>query len=327
MIYIPKYTNIHVDLPQARAYHSGHFKFETFKTDSWDVEIPGSRRVRAEFDNIITNQGFDFLSDFGGIMNEVAVGTDDTPEAVGDTTLGFFIAGEATTTSDTFTAQGTAPYYGSMTNVWRFGEGDAEGILAEAGIGRGNCNIDGSDLWSRALIKDGAGDPTTVEVDANEWLDVTYQLRLYPGHLIDDTGSFLISGASHDYVMRNTFVTSGNLWGAYLASKFPLNAGAQNLVYEATSVLQTVDLAPTGTSAPWTGVPVAGSYSGGTYNQDATWELSLTAGNLTGGIAAATFFTGVGCVQMSFDPVVDKDATKLFDFTMNWAWGTRVVIP
>ncbi|GAG45715.1 unnamed protein product, partial [marine sediment metagenome] len=113
----------------------------------------------------------------------------------------------------TSTAQGAEPYYGSQTRTWRFDEGDAAGILAEAGIGRGNCNIDGSDLWSRALIKDGAGDPTTIEVTANEWLDVSYQLRLYPGHLIDDTGSVLISGQSHDYVMRSSLVTSGATWG------------------------------------------------------------------------------------------------------------------
>lgn len=341
MIYVPKYTHVEVELPKVHAEYEGWFTFETFRAVEFPkgsgiaFEIAGTRRRRAHFKNVITNQGFDYVSTNGNFASEVAVGTGNTPESVNDTTLQFFVAGTANDTSSPFTAEGTPPYYGSQTWTWRFGEGEAAGILAEAGIGSDNTNVDGSDLWSRALIKDGAGDPTTVEVTANEWLDVSYQLRLYPGHLSDDTGSFLIqpSGTSHNYVLRNTLVTSGNLWGAYLQSAFPTNSGAgnsQGAVYSGDAALQDVTLGPSASESDgWTSSRQVGNYVPGSlqFNQDCTWNLGLIDGNLTGGIGAVTFYTNVGCIQMSVDPVFDKDEFKIFDFTVNWSWGNRVTIP
>jgi hypothetical protein len=336
MSYFNRYKTVEIGLPTVHSGYEGWITFETFKAVEFPkgsgvaFEIAGTRRRRAHFKNIITIQGFDQLAQFGDIMNEVAVGTGNVPESVNDTTLVAFVAGIATTTSDTFTAEATPPHFGSKTNTWRFGEGVAEGILAEAGIGRGNTNINGSDLWSRALIKDGAGDPTTVEVTENEWLDVTYQLRCYPGDLDDSSGSFLIqpSGDSHDFVLRNTRVTSGSIWGAYLASIFPVNNGSGiGKVYEATSVLQDVTSEPTDGSEDLVGRVAVGSYTPGSFTQSANWSLGLSQGNVTGGIAAMTFHTNVSSVQMSVDPVIAKDNLTVFDFTVNWEWGTRVVIP
>jgi hypothetical protein len=335
MIYVPKYTTIEVELPQARARYEGWYVLETFqgvefpKGSGRVFEFAGTRRRRAEFKNIILNQGFNYVSTNTDFAMECAVGTGNTPETVNDTTLQNFVAGTANDIADSFTAQGAPPYFGSQTWTWRFAEGEAEGILAEAGIGSDNTSVNGSDLWSRALIKDGGGTPTTVEVTANEWLDVSYQLRLYPGMLIDDTGSVSITGSgSHDYVTRNAFVTSGNGWGAYLQTAFPVNdgLGIVGAVFEAGSTLGAVTSGPSGNFDAFAD-RVAGSYSVDTYAQDCTWSLGLSDGNWAGGFDAMTFYTNVGLIQMSLDPAVDKDALKVFDFTVNWDWGTRTVIP
>jgi hypothetical protein len=335
MSYYNRYKTIEVELPSVRADYEGWFTFETFQAVEFPkgsgiaFEIAGTRRVRAHFKNIITNQGFNYVSTNGGFIGEVAVGTGNTPETVNDTQLQNFVAGTDNLTSGTSTAQGSAPFFGSQTNVWRFSEGQAEGILAEAGIGQDNTSLNGSDLWSRALIKDGAGDPTTVEVAANEWLDVTYQLRLYPGQLSDDTGSILISGNSHDYVIRNSLVTNGTLWGGNLSSAFPISTGlaGDGNVYETGSVLGSVESVPSGNAAGWSGVQQLGSYSADTFNQDVTFNLGLGNGNLIGGFDSFVMAVNVGVIQMSLDPFVDKDEFKIFDFTVNWAWGNRVVIP
>jgi hypothetical protein len=335
MSYFNKYKTIEVELPKVRAGYEGWFTFETFegvefpKGSGQVFEFAGTRRRKAHFKNIILNQGFNYVSTNGNFAKEVAVGTGNTPETVNDTTLQNFTAGTSNSTSDTFTAQGSAPYYGSQTWSWRFGEGQATAILAEAGIGSDNTSVNGSDLWSRALIKDGAGDPTTVEVTANEWLDVSYQLRLYPGQLVDDTGSVLISGDSHDYVLRNALVTSGNGWGAYLQDAFPRNDGLGifGKVYQVGGVLGPVTGLPTGPDSANFNTQVAGGYSADSFNQDCTWSLGLSTGNFAGGFDAMTFYVNVGLIQMSLDPFVDKDEFKIFDFSVNYAWGNRVVIP
>ena len=335
MSYYNKYKTVEVELPKVSSSYEGWFTFETFQAVEFPkgsgiaFEIAGTRRRRAHFKNIITNQGFNNLSTVGNVMTEVAVGTGNTPETVNDTTLQNFVAGTGNDTSDSFTAQGAPPYYGSQSWVWRFGEGAAAGILAEAGIGRGNTNVDGSDLWSRALIKDGAGNPTTVEVTATEWLDVSYQNRLYPGELVDSTGSVLISGQSHDYVLRNSIVTSGNGWGAYLQSIFPVNNGVGTVgrVYQVGGVLGGVEGSPTGPDSDTMNTRVAGGYSADSFNQDCTWSLNLDTGNFTGGFDAMTFMVNVGVFQMSLDPFVDKTNLKVFDFSVNFSWGNRVAIP
>jgi hypothetical protein len=73
------------------------------------------------------------------------------------------------------------------------------------------------------------------------------------------------------------------------------------------------------------------AYSSGTYNvdtftQDMNMSLSLTEGNLTGGIGAMMWRTNLGAIQMSFDPPIDKDETKVFDMGMTYDWA-RSVIP
>ena len=334
MSHFHRYKDCHVDLGNIGGEFQGWFILETFKGVEFPkgsgrvFEFAGTRRKRAEFPNIITNQGFNFLSTHGSINGEVAVGTGNTPESATDTTLVNFVAGQSTTTSSTFTAQGTAPYYGSQTKTWRFGEGAAAGILAEAGIGRGNCNVDGSDLWSRALIKNELGVPTTIEVDVDEWLDVTYQLRLYPKHLVDDTGSVLIQGVSYNYTMRNALVTSGAGWGAYLSSKFPTNSGVGTIgkVYEAGSTLGDVTSTPSGANDDFY-QRTEGTYSADSYNQDCVWNLRLGDGNWAGGFDAMLFVVNCSIIQVSLDAAVPKDEFKVFDFTVNFNWGFRSVIP
>lgn len=77
----------------------------------------------------------------------------------------------------------TDPTYLYERKTWRFAQGAAKGNLSEVGLGWGN-----NALWNRALIKDTAGNPTTITILADEVLDVVAEIRVYPAKTL--SGSF-----------------------------------------------------------------------------------------------------------------------------------------
>ena len=86
-----------------------------------------------------------------------------------------------------------SPYYRWAKVTWRFGQGVAAGNISEVGLGWGNSN-----LWNRALIKDANGNPTTITVLSDEYLDVVSEIRDYPTlsssgsfNLLDKTGAII----------------------------------------------------------------------------------------------------------------------------------------
>ena len=177
---------------------TGWFKFEAVKAD-------GTRRLLADwFPNLITNQGLDRMGSNLDYLTYCQVGSGDNTPANTDTTLETFVAATNNTSNDTAAAQASAPYYASRTKVFRFAAGAAAGNLSEVGIAWTNG---AGSLYSRALILDGGGLPTTITVLSDEFLDVTYQLRIYPP-TVDVTGTITLDGNNYNYVLRACNVTA-----------------------------------------------------------------------------------------------------------------------
>src|SRR6056297_3576288 len=159
------------------------------------------------FDNIITDAGLNLMGG-AGYMDSCQVGSGSTTPTVGDTALVTYVAGTGTIQEETKTAEASAPYYGSTTTTYRFAEGDAAGNLSEVGIGTATS---GGTLFSRALITDGGGSPTSITVLADEFLDVTYQIQIVPptGDItvadVTDSGP---AGTVHSITLRACAVTT-----------------------------------------------------------------------------------------------------------------------
>lgn len=299
--------------------------------------LPGREIVTfdgPQFPNIITNLGLDNIADnpFSGLTNWCHCGTGTATEAAGDTALQTFLASTNSIQSSSSTAQGSAPYYGRRVKTFRFGEGAAEGNVAELGF---SSQSGTGQLFSRARVKDGGGSPTTITVQSDEWLDVTYEFRLYPDHILsgggadDGTGTIDISGDSYDYVIRPCRITDELYWRAQVAE------GRNRLIvvqYAGAYATQTLGAAtgnPGGTVYSLASPDTSSSqdtYSNGTYNRDVQLIVGIDDGNVPGGVGSIEFWTGLGSYQMSFDPVVPKDATKVWTLTQNLAW-TRATIP
>lgn len=297
---------------------AGFFKLEAIRPN-------GRRRLLADwFPNLVTDYGLNDLGTNANTLTNCRVGTGNATPDVADTALAAQIASTANVTSSTAAAQGSPPYYGSRTNVYRFSIGAAEGILAEVGIAP---HATDPVLFSRALILDGGGSPTTVEVLSDEALDVTYQLRCYPPTADVET-TIDIGGVTYDLTIRAASVTStvwsfhedGERGGCFMPN------GSQQLVYN--GAIGAVTGLPSGSSGGNSSRSDPG-YGNNDLYRDGLVSWGLTFGNLAGGITAAHANFGsdgnFGRAQFGFDPAIPKDNTKVLSLVFRHSWARKTI--
>jgi len=157
------------------------------------------------FDNLITNAGLDYLGNSTGIayLGVCRVGTGNSVPANANVALDAQIAAVFVPQTPGLAYQGGPNYGVTATYYYDFPVGAAAGNLSEVGIAPGG----GSDLFSRALIVDGFGAPTTITVLITEILRVSYQITVYPP-LIDNVFNVTISGVVYTCTARACGVTT-----------------------------------------------------------------------------------------------------------------------
>lgn len=225
----------------------------------------------------------------------------------------------STTTQQALTSgnSGTPSFYAFRQKTYRFAQGAAAGNLSEVGIGWAASG----NLFSRAHILDGGGNPTTITVLPTEFLDVTYELRLFPS-LTDTSHSTVISGVTHTGTIRSASVGS---WDSVPSSGV---SNTSSIFYTAfNGAIGANTAGPTGTSSGVTAVTIA-AYVNGSYSRDFIIDFGLNDGNLAGGISAmrigaATISSTLHSGQISFSPAIAKDATKTLSVTFRKSWARR----
>jgi len=296
----------------------GFFKLEAVKRD-------GRRRLLADwFPNLIVDSGLNVIGTSASWIAACGVGTGNTAPANGQTSLIAQVATDAGATVNVNGAQGSAPYFGYTTKTYRFAEGAAEGNLAEIGIGTNGMAA----LFSRALILDGGGSPTTITVLADEFLDATYQIRVYPP-LVDVTDTINISGVDYDITMRASSVTSAGNWSPGGGNVVGTVAGF-SAIATFNGAIGAITAYPSGAQGTG-GVIVNAAYGNNNLYREATATWSLADSNLAGGIRcvnAAYGLTvgagGLGSMQVEFDPPIPKTSSDVLSLTFRhtWARGT-----
>jgi hypothetical protein len=302
MIFVPRHKELILPMRQIVRIR-GHFKIET-------QEAGKPRRVRAEFHNLITNNGLDLLCTSGSFMTACCVGTGNATPLVTNTALQALVASTTATISSTNTIQSTSPYYGSLTMVYNFPAGSATGNLAEVGVGASATN-----LLSRALILNGSGSPTTITVLSSEALYVTYTLQqIVPTS--DVTGSATISGTSYSYTLRASQATNVATWSPVQSPPLLSSSGAYN------GTIGTVTGAPSGSGQSADSTSTAG-YTTGTYTLSYTATWGLTSGNLSGGITALTMVLNGsrGCFQIGLGTAIPKDGSHVLVLNYSTVWS------
>ena len=304
---------------------SGRFRFDAVKLDENGEEIPGTHRVLADwFDNLITNGGLDRLGTAGNgnVWNICRVGSGNTAPAITDTQLAAQVASTGTNFA-TESGLNQADNYIWRRETYSFAEGVAAGNLAEVATSWTNSSVG---IFSRALIKDTLGNPTTITVLSDETLRVTWEIREYY-KTTDDTGTVTLTGnigGTYDWRSRVCNLTAGgNNWN--------LNSGGGGLeLFGALSIFHGGDLgpitgSPTSTAQSTGPTPAVAAYVNGTYRRDGTYTIGLTQGNNTAGIKSIRFGSlRLGNVfQMSFTPAIPKTAADILSLTVGISWARR----
>lgn len=276
------------------------------------------------FNNLILNTGLDRIGNAGAsvIFRYCRVGTGTSTPVATQTALDAQVGASGSMGAATSTSNEGAPLYRS-TQVFTctFAQGAVVGNITEVGIG---WETTGSTLFSRALILDNLGNPTSITLVAIDQLTVYYRVRIVPP-LTDFSSSVIIASTTYNYTSRvasvGSFGTSQYLFtlGNYFS------AGAASTTYEAGATLGSITAAgPTGTQSGTTGSVSTASYTDGTYYRDASWSWSITQGNAIGGIQALRLTWGTTYqpfdYQIAFDSPIPKTNTNVFTLVTRFAW-------
>lgn len=301
---------------EIRSKVAGYYKLEAIKIGENGEEI--SRRIVADwFPNLITNQGLNLMGTSITYLNNCLVGSGSNTPTFTDTALQTFVAGTATLqTAEALSVLGSSPYYGSCTKTFQFAEGAAAGNITEVAVG---TSITNANIFSRALILDGLGSPTTITILSDEILLVSYEFRFYP-KLTDDVGTVVFTGnigGTYDWIFRAKDVGT-SLWQPV------------SVIRNMNDVSVAQVLAYNGDIGPITGHPAGSSstlsktvsaYVADSFESVYTVTASLTQGNLAGGIRSCTVILGLGDYQLQFDPAIPKTSLDSLSFVVKHSWG------
>lgn len=285
----------------------------------------GSRRQLASwFDNLVLDTGLNRLG-VGAAWAQCKVGTGSTAPENDDTAL----ATPVVTTSNVLATVGgvdnTEDPFVWARRTFRFPVGAATGTLSEVGVGWS----DG--LFSRALIADEEGNPTTITVLEDEALEMTYEVRAFP-NMAEQVASVNISGTPYDFTFKPALFAGDendvNNWPAQLISI--LNSGLTSLStgMQAFAVGAALGAVDTGIAGTQIGT-ATGSFNAGYVTDSHERDCRMTFG-LGGGVAS---FGGLqlvsqgGCYQITVDPVIPKTATNVLTLDFKLAWSRRGDVP
>lgn len=291
---------------------AGRYKLEAFQLDDQGNEF-GRRVVADWFDNLITDVGLDMMGTGGNPIAWCQVGTGNTPPAFTDSTLvSRLAASNVAGPGGVFAAIVATPVrYGYKRNVYRFAPGVAAGNLSEVGVSPASTGS----VYSRALILDALGNPTTITILPIEYLDVVYEIRLY----VPDTDvvtTHTISGVVYTVTRRAYDSSNQSYWASFIPHAIAgSNSNWWRMVADPTGmVLRTQDLP--GTHA----VDMATeTYLAGTHYIERYGTFSITQANVN--INVVGISSAIGKYQFGFSPVIPKDNTKTLTlrFRIHWA--------
>lgn len=296
----------------------GQFRL-VVKNDRGDV-----KRDTGWFSNLILDSGLNRWGT-GAVSGGIAIGTGTTAPNASQTGLIAQSAFTTTTISAPATGNsGAPPYYGSETVGYRFSLGALNGNYSEVGLGWAT----GANMFSRALIVDALGNPTTITVTSSEQLDVYYTLRAYAPTA--DTSVVTTIGGVSTTVLGRASLVGNNGWGTGMSqTRVAFNDTTLLVLY--TGAIGAITGSPSGTAESQSfgaGFNSNNVYSNNSLTNSTVFTIGLSAGNLVGGIGscrvricAASSYSSY--YQYQFTPAIPKNNTQTLSLTFSQSWARR----
>lgn len=278
------------------------------------------------FDNLITNTGMNRVgevttSSFNTLCGRFVVGSGSAVPQFADTTLQNPVAfASANPVLDSESSNYDRGWY-EMTVRHQFGQGQAAGNLSEIGIQHTSAS---GPLWSRALILDGQGNPTTITVLPDDYLTCYYTLRIM---IPKEDAVFNIDVDYDADGIVPTVVT-----GRPLAANSSVPYGGWGLKTAVTATFAFLQF-----------------YTGGLAVATATSPLGLSIGDNTSSFSIVPYITDsferyvtrmnkpdehnsqelrtavlsalMGQWQIEFNPPLQKDNTQTMQVTFGYSWA------
>jgi hypothetical protein len=278
------------------------------------------------FKNLILNQGLDQLGTNNAVLIGYArVGTGTTAPAVTDTQLEAQVASSQLGPDDTTIVNSGTPSYTTLSTFeYTFTQGDVIGNISEVGVGWADT---GATLFSRALIVDGSGTPTTITLTSVDQLTIYYRLNASQP-LTDTTSAVTISSVSYPYTIRTAYAAS--FCGA---GTFNYGYGFTRLntvyIYGDDAALGAITGSLSGTlvnqsnNGGWTFTYPA--YTPGSYYRDSTFSIPVNLANPAGGIGGIVLNWGAYSSSLSNQIVlptpIPKTNTQVLTITQRFTWA------
>lgn len=284
-----------------------------------------------------------------GYMSSIVVGSGTTPPAVTDTSLELFVAGSAAQQGGVIPNVVNAtvfPRYVTRAIKKRFNGAALGGApLTEVGVALttdvGVVPNASTPLASRALIRDAEGNPTSITVLADEYLDVTYEMTVYALDGVTGTLSINIDGTVEEFGYEIRPIAMNNLtawqqailWSnrATLSAKSFPSASSTSSQATAASDIDTFEDPASAIQPPEL---FQNNRAFSSYKQAPVWNesdfsatgiltLPLNSGNFSGGIKSFMLNFGfgsppgnivLGVHRMILDRPIPKNANRIFEF-------------
>ena len=288
--------------------------FYSFKVSNSKGEYRDLSGIIAEdHKNLILDVGLNALGTTS-VVSACKVGTGVTPVAVSQTDLATPLATTSTQQSSSTGRNSTTPYYTWGRRTFRFSQGAAAGNLTEVGVTYGG----GSSLFSRALIVDSGGNPTTLTILSDEWLDVTYELRIYQD-LVDKTFNITLLGVDHVVTVRPAYVTTIPSYSSYFFDHF-ISWYHYSQCSHYNGTIGTITGSPSGVGSSAGGTSY-GAYSQNSLQRSVIYGVGLNDANLAGGIQSTIINTDKCIWQVGYSPAIAKDSFKTLTMNYTLSWG------
>ena len=295
--------------------------------------------------NLITALGF--AAQLSGNFDfRIVVGSGNTPPTLADTGLEVYKGSPNTqirvsrVVNTTPNAEGycTIEYVFRATfNPGKLGTDPLN--ISEAGTAMSDTPTAVTNLYSRGLVVDDFGVPTSVSLNpAVEYLDIYWKYTRYIPAEITSTVTMTILGTDvpHDIVIRpyalvdlsDTFAEmywqnqNNSQWIPYFAPAVSLGySGAYGPRFY-TGDIGTITTNPSGTASGYTGSNyTVQPYAAGSLQRKCSLNVIATEGNAAAGIKTITLGFGFQGWQMQFTPAIMKNATPnrvlRLDFTIS----------
>lgn len=288
----------------------GHFKIEK------ECSITGKRERVADFDNLITNGGLDRIGNANNttFLYNCQVGTGTTPPSFSDSALTSFFATTGKYGSPNFTTTNN-PLTGEIkTEIYfRFNAGVFNStVLGEIGISWNT--VGGGSLFSKALIVDELGNPTTITVLSTEYLYVTYTLSLF-APVEDFSGSFIVGSTTYNYTGRVS--SFGNSWGSFVSGV--IQWSGLNLTGYSGS-MGAITGSPSGTSYSLLGGgSTLATYNNGDYRRD--YSGTCVIGVVRSIKSVRVVFASNMAFQFELDNPIETTALQTLTLNTRISWA------